>query len=102
MLSGGVMSDSQETIYQVIIPISKSAEFVKTMDFYVLFQTHFMRIYGLELYVNEKSENSSEIIFKGNEKSIQVVIEVLKEMGLTPSYKHDYSKYTDGDPNDYH
>ena len=102
MLSGGVMSDSQETIYQVIIPISKSAEFVKAMDFYVLFQTHFMSIYGLELYVNEKSENSSEIIFKGNEKSIQVVIEVLKEMGLSPSYKHDYSKYTDGDPNDYH
>lgn len=97
------MSDSQEMIYQVIIPINKSAEFVKTMDFYLLFQTHFMSVYGLELYVNEKSENSSEIIFKGDEKSIAVVIDVLKEMGLTPSYKYDYSKYIDdSDPNDYH
>lgn len=96
------MSDNKEVSYQIIIPISKSAEFVRTMDFYLLFQTHFMSVYGLELYVNEKSENTSEIIFKGSEKSIQVVIEVLKEMGLTPSYKYDYSKYTDGEPNDYH
>jgi len=94
---------NDDTLYEVIIPIKQSAEFVKGMDFYLMFQDHFVTVYGLELRVDEKGENECEIVFKGSKKAIQVVVDTLKEMGLVPSYKVDYSKYLrDIDPNDYH
>jgi len=90
-------------LYMVIIPMNMSADFVKEMDFYSLFQSHFESIYSLELSVNETGVDKCEIVFRGVEEAIQAVIEVLKEMGLAPTYKYDYSKYLDsGDPNDYH
>ena len=90
-------------LYMVIIPMNMSADFVKEMDFYSLFQNHFASVYGLELSVNITGEDTCEIVFRGVEEAIQAVIEVLKEMGLAPTYKYDYSKYLDsGDPNDYH
>ena len=92
----------KDLLYMVIIPMNMSAELVKEMDFYSLFQNHFASVYGLELSVKETSEDRCEIIFKGVEDAISAVIEVLKEMGLAPTYKQDYSKYLDGDPNDYH
>ena len=95
--------NKKDPLYMVIIPMNMSADFVKEMDFYSLFQNHFESIYSLELSVNETGEDKCEIVFRGVEEAIHAVIEVLKEMGLSPTYKHDYSKYIDSvDPNDYH
>ena len=101
------MIEKNNPLYIVTIPMNKPADFIKEMDFFNLFQSHFVGVYGLELSVNvivsDSGEETCEIVFKGVEEAIQAVIEVLKEMGLSPAFEHDYSKYIDGeDPNDYH
>ena len=93
--------NQKEPLFMVIIPMKKSAEFVKEMDFYNLFQQYFVRIYGLKLDVKEIDDNNCEVIFKGSEPAIQAVVQVLSEMGMTPVFTPSDSKFID-DPKKYH
>jgi len=68
--------------YTITIPMSMSAEKLKEMDFYNLFQMYFLQSYDLKVTVKETGENESEMIFVGSHQAAQAVISVLKEMGL--------------------
>ena len=94
-------NDKSDAKYIVIIPMKKSADFVKKMDFYTLFQRYFVQVYKLELKVKEIDENNCEVIFKGFEPAIMAVVQVLKEMGLSPIFETKESKTIDN-PTKYH
>lgn len=89
-----------ETIYIISIPMAVGAEELMAMDFYRGFQSHFFKIYSLELKINPLTEDTCEMIFRGSEQATQAVIEVLKEMGLEPIYLTE-DKYINN-PTKYH